>query len=335
MSWPAATTPAPGARPAPISDSVSRLRIADGAVVRINEDPYTGVLALACAGVRDRIQGQDSPAARASVRLTAEEVDAIARVIHPQKSPAPDCLTPDLLAADTTVDDEVERLRSLSVTDLQGDLEQTFAGDPPWHWAEIAASPRRWASAVAGAVARLWDGIEPLWHAQAPHRRREGERLSFAAARGALDVALSRVHPRVAVRGNTVEFPGTGGSDLDLSPRTVALAPTLAGLDLMVFNIDRSEQAWFGYSLEPLRDTDHDALATLLTPLRAKLLLMLDRERSMSELAGTLYAAPPTITYQIGTLVAAGLVARRKEGRRTLISRTPRGSDLVDSYRRS
>lgn len=333
MSGPTTTTPASGARPVPAARSVSRLRIADDAVVRINEDPYTSVLALACAGVRDRIGGRDSPAARATDGLTADEVDAIARVIHPHRSLGPDCLAPDLLAADTTVDEEAERLRSLSTTDLQRDLEQTFADDLPWHWAEIADSPRRWASAIAGAVARLWERVEPLWHAQQPHRRREGERISFAAARGALDVALSGVHPRAAVHGNTVELPGSGG--LDLVPQTVALAPTLAGIDLTLFDIDRGGQAWFGYSLAPLYDTDHDALAALLTPLRAELLLILDRERSMSELAGSLYAAPPTITYQIGMLVASGLVARRKEGRRTLISRTPRGTALVESYRRS
>lgn len=333
MNRAAAATPGsgPGLAPHP----VSRLRIADEAVVRINEDPYTGVLALACAGVRDRIVGRDSPAARAAERLTAEEVDAIARVIHPQKSLAPDCLTPDLLAADTTVGGEVERLRSLSVTDLQDDLEQTFAGDLPWHWAEIAETPRQWAGAVAGAVARLWERIEPTWHAQQVHRRREGERISFAAARGALDVALSGIHPRATAHERTIEIPDTDPSDVGIEPQTIVLAPTLAGLDLSVFNLDRSEHVWFGYSLPPLRDTDHDALATLLTPLRAELLLTLGREHSMSQLATTLYAAPPTITYQIGVLVSAGLVTRRKEGRRTLVLRTPRGTDLIESYRHS
>ena len=74
-------------------------------------------------------------------------------------------------------------------------------------------------------------------------------------------------------------------------------------------------------------------LEALLTPVRARLLRLLDRERSMSQLAVLLYAAPPTVTYQVSALVAAGLAGRRRDGRRILVSRTERGDALLGLYR--
>jgi DNA-binding MarR family transcriptional regulator len=73
-------------------------------------------------------------------------------------------------------------------------------------------------------------------------------------------------------------------------------------------------------------------LAALIGQQRARLLLALDRPRTIGELAQTLIAVPSAATHHVDALQAAGLVRRRRCGRCVLVSRTRRGSQLVALY---
>ncbi len=55
---------------------------------------------------------------------------------------------------------------------------------------------------------------------------------------------------------------------------------------------------------------------------RTAVLRHLDRARSAGELATIVGSSPATITYQVDTLVAAGLVRRTRLGRHVMVSRT-------------
>lgn len=328
-------TPVPTrqARPIPARVTGPSARQA-GTALRITEDPFTAMVALACAGVRDRGAGLDTAAARTVAGLTEAESRAVSLVVGMVgPSAAPGCLLPARPGTDTDVDRETRRLLSLPDEDVALDLRTTFGPDLPPGWAEVAGAPRRWTGAVAGAVRRLWDRSEPAWRRQHPLRRREGERMAFAAARGLVTAELDRLPAESTAPDRRVTLPAPGPSEPSgAGPRTVVLAPSLAGLDISLVALRQRGPVWCGYS-PATGAVDTEALSALLTPLRAELLLMLgDGERSASELSGALYAAPPTISYQVTTMITAGLITRRKAGRRSLISRTRTGDALVEAY---
>ena len=73
-----------------------------------------------------------------------------------------------------------------------------------------------------------------------------------------------------------------------------------------------------------------DALTLVLGPVRAALLRALDRPLTMTELARRAGCTPSTLSYHCDRLVATDLVERRRTGTAIRVSRTVRGSELVD-----
>lgn len=310
------------------SGTVSRVRLREDARVRVTVDPYTSVLALACAAVAAHRDGRD---ARLAARLSGREHYAISRLVVPGASVAPEALTPAVPERDTDVGVELERLRSMSADDLHADIDLTWAGEPPAHWEDVAAQGARWLSDLADALGAVWQRIEPAWTAQERLRSKEIERVGTAAARGALDLVLARAHPRGRLVDGALEFPDPEGIEPE-PPETVVLAPLLSGVDVSISNLERPGQVWFGYPA-PLPETaDETSLAALLTPVRAALLRLLGTQWSMSGLAARVGLSPATLTHQVSVLVADGLVHRHRAGRRTLVRRTARGTALLDLY---
>ncbi len=73
-------------------------------------------------------------------------------------------------------------------------------------------------------------------------------------------------------------------------------------------------------------------LEALVGRQRARLLLALDKPRTIGELAETLIAVPSAATHHVDALQAAGMVRRQRCGRCVLVYRTPRGTQLVGLY---
>jgi DNA-binding MarR family transcriptional regulator len=66
----------------------------------------------------------------------------------------------------------------------------------------------------------------------------------------------------------------------------------------------------------------------VLGAARARILLNLDRS-SAGALARRTGCSPATVTYHCNVLEAAGLLRRERRGKQVLVSRTPRGRELV------
>jgi DNA-binding transcriptional ArsR family regulator len=62
--------------------------------------------------------------------------------------------------------------------------------------------------------------------------------------------------------------------------------------------------------------------------IRARVLVELDRPAATLELAQRLGVSPGSVSDHLTTLRRAGLVMRRREGRRVIYARTARGDDL-------
>jgi len=71
------------------------------------------------------------------------------------------------------------------------------------------------------------------------------------------------------------------------------------------------------------------ALAELLGPPRARLLSLLDRPASTTELARQLVVSPSAVSQHLRVLRAAGLLSKARNGRSVLYLRSPLGDQLV------
>lgn len=160
------------------------------------------------------------------------------------------------------------------------------------------------------------------------------DRVGPAAARGALDVVLASAHPRGRSEDGVLVFPDPEGVDRDASGLLVVLTPVLSRLDVSISNLGRAGLRWLAYPAPgDGRPAGHPGgLDALLTPARARLLRLLDGESPMSRLAMRSGIAAGAATHHVHALVAAGLVSRRRAGRRRLVSRTARGDVLLDHY---
>ncbi|WP_308820106.1 winged helix-turn-helix domain-containing protein [Pseudonocardia alni] len=300
--------------------------------MRVSEDPYGAVLALACSGMRDLLSGRRSPAARLIGHLPPEQQRSLARLVAPGSSVGPDFLSPREPGLSTVVAQELDRLRDLSVTELQRDFEVTFEGQPPPQWRQIANHPRTWVTHTADALDRLWTAAEPVWRREQRLRERHAERVGAAASRGVLDTLLGELHPRGWSEEGALVFPDPEGTEVDARQRPVVLAPILSTLDISISNLERPDGVWMAFPVGRIDPPDPDGLSSLLTPIRAELLKLLNLERGMSEVATMLGVSPAAATHQVDALVVAGLVDRHRDGRRVLVRRSTRGDGILALY---
>ncbi|MGI5128611.1 winged helix-turn-helix domain-containing protein [Pseudonocardia sp. CA-107938] len=312
----------------------SRIHVDPRSAVRVTFDPYTSVLALACASARDLTRGHDTPLARIATRMPDRGLRAVARLVTPGSSVGPDCLTPANLGEDTDVAVQIDRLRALTADELTADFARNFGARAPQHWRQVVDDPRPWASDVADALSALWTLVEPVWRRESALRGREADRVGAAAARQSLDIVLAGAHPRGRVCDGALVFPDPEATVTDATGRTVVLAPVLQRLDVSISNLEQPDILWFAYPVPGSTGpaADPAGLDALLTPVRALVLRALSDGWSMSQIATTAGIGASAATYHVDALVAAGLVVRRREGRRTLVSRTPRGDGLIDLY---
>jgi DNA-binding transcriptional ArsR family regulator len=312
---------------------VTRLQIEASTTVRMTVDPYASLFALACTAGRDLRLGRDTTAARLARHFSGRGHRALAPIIAPHRSVSPDCLTPTDPSAGTDITTELDRLRTMTNTDLQNDIERTFDGSIPRTWERIAEAPRGWLHDLADLMETLWRNAGPAWRREDRLRAREAERIGVAAARCALDVVLAGAHPRGLAAGGVLAFPDPEGTERTAAGRSLVLAPFLSILDISVSNLDLPDIIWLAYPVpDGARDTDPAGLDALLTPMRSAILRGLERASTMSAVATAHHIGPSTLTYHVGALAAAGLVTRRRDGRHVLVSRTSRGERLLDLY---
>jgi DNA-binding transcriptional ArsR family regulator len=76
------------------------------------------------------------------------------------------------------------------------------------------------------------------------------------------------------------------------------------------------------------------ALDALIGTQRSRILRFLDRPATAGRLAEALLAVPSAASHHLAILERAGLVARERQGRRVLVHRTARGTDLLALYLR-
>jgi DNA-binding transcriptional ArsR family regulator len=161
--------------------------------------------------------------------------------------------------------------------------------------------------------------------------------VGVACARGMAAQLLTGIHPRARVDGDQWQLADPDLTRLRLSQQGLTLLPILGGSDAARAGVrDDGTLEWIAYPLagawkQPARRKPAE-LAALIGEQRARLLRALDTPRSVGRLAETLMAVPSAATHHVGALETAGLVTRERDGRRVMVHRTSRGTQLVGLY---
>ncbi|WP_285574500.1 ArsR/SmtB family transcription factor [Actinoallomurus iriomotensis] len=315
----------------------------DDAQVRVSLDPYLSVLALTTDALGGRRRGAPE-SWRRHIRsvVSPAQAQAVWPLVAPGHSVTPDCVSPLNPIMETSVDEQIERLRDLSPDDLLADLDGVFGSSgPPPHWRTVARQPRNWLRAYASATSQVWAAMRPAWRDARPLLDREVARVGAAAMRGRLDVILGGIHPSSRFEDGVLKIRDPEPARFDLAGRPLVLVPMVSGGDALICSLDRPDAVWLGYPVpgagrlfrsQPAPESDGDALELLLGPVRAQVLSAVSQPVTMGELAALTRLTPSAITYHCERLAAAGLVRRERHGREVRVSLTPRAERLTELF---
>jgi hypothetical protein len=320
---------------------VTELRIDRAGEVRVALDPYISVLALVTDALGRRRGAPDRWRKLVLASLSPGSVRAILPLAMPSHSVSPDCVTPENPAREVSVSDQVEGLHALSADELQRDVQSVFA-EPPLHWQGVLRQPLTWLHSYANAMAEVWPSVQPLWARAAPLLEHEVRRVGIAAMRGDLGLILDRLHPASRFDDDVLKIRDPEPARFDLRTRPLVLVPMLSGQQALICNLERDDAVWIAYPLPGVSQLfagvpdavrpRPDPLESVVGPVRARLLLAMERPRTMTELTGLVRLAPSAITYHCDRMAAAGLAWRDKRGREVWVARTSRGDALVDLF---
>jgi DNA-binding transcriptional ArsR family regulator len=313
----------------------------EDATVRVSLDPYLSTLALTTDALGGRRRGApESWRRRIRAAVSPLSARAVWPLVAPGHSVTPDCVSPLNPVLEISVDEQLERLRTLSPDELLADLHRVFGSAPPVHWRAVARQPRPWLRAYADAVGQAWSVTRQFWQEARPLLDREVARMGTAVVRGRLDAVLGGIHPDGRFEDGVLKIRDPEPARFELAGRPLVLVPMVAGGDALICSLDRPDAVWLGYPVPGVGGLFHgtpppargDTLELLLGPIRAQMLRAVARPVTMGELAALTGLAPSAVTYHCERLVTAGLVRRERRGREVRVTRTPRADGLAELF---
>jgi DNA-binding transcriptional ArsR family regulator len=256
-------------------------------------------------------------------------------VLLAERSAMPAFLTPPPSTPLADFEEELSVVRQTPPGEARAELERALAGREiegrPLRALRSPDAPRQ----LADALAALWRKLfEPSWPALCELLERDVAYRARRLAEGGLARLFEDLAPLVTLRGHelhvrqrpsaTVTLDGEG---LLLSP-SAFVAPQVATLlepPLLVYPA-RGMAALLGQAAE----SNGPALSHLIGATRAQILGLLEEPSTTTALAQLLRRSPGNVADHLAVLRRAGLVARRRAGRRVLYWRTPLGQATLD-----
>jgi DNA-binding transcriptional ArsR family regulator len=236
-----------------------------------------------------------------------------------------------------TIEAELRRVRETPPEQVVAEIRQRyrdrlpaaarpFVDDPAAALGELVRQMRALWDA---ALAPRWTTISALLEAELTARARslvaEGSRAAFAD-----------LHPTVSWEAGclSVHPAGKAPADVDLAGRGLLLIPSAFTWPAVW---PRTDPPWDPALVYPPRGigdiwepagADDEALESLIGRRRARILRELDRPAATLDLAGRMRVSAGGINDHLSVLRRAGLVTRRREGRRVVYARTLAGDAL-------
>jgi DNA-binding transcriptional ArsR family regulator len=258
----------------------------------------------------------------------------------------PDCLIPIPPSACPTLEEELAVLRATRLEVLEEQLPNYFSGPlPPW------LQPFR--DDPASAFARLADGLAAYWSAAiAPHwpamRAALDEEVlhrARALAADGPDALLANLHDRVRWERPVLTLVKPLEQSFSAVNQRLLLIPLIFSRGALTCSTDHPEVVAVSYQargavlLADQPAAPHapdggspagtDRLAILVGRGRATVLRGLSRPTTTAGLSAALGLAPSTVSEHLAALLSAGVVHRRRVGRRVLYALEPAGLALV------
>jgi DNA-binding transcriptional ArsR family regulator len=276
--------------------------------------------------------------ASARGELEASDLRAVAPMGAPSGTFLPGCLA--AYEGSEDVQDEIERVATVSPETLLDDIDYAFGSDPPPGWVDVARQPRRWLLGYARALKRMWTGVRGQWSASTVLFERETERVHTAAEQGGLTALFDGLHHRAYVEGGVWWMADPDEVVLKVPDEGLTLSPILGGPGTsraiyredgpilgITYPVPGSATVLTGGQLPPAA-----ALDALLGGQRATILRTLERPKHAGVIAKAITATPGAATHHLKMLERADLIIRERVGRNVYVYRTARGDALLGLY---
>ena len=272
--------------------------------------------------------------------LTREDHEVLAPLATSQMVFVPEAILPEAMPPGLTLREELERVVAIADEHLARDIQAAVCAGPAGDWRAAERDPGRWVRRYVCALTRAWSGFEPVWRRAQDALAREVERIGVATARDAQLELLDGLLPGSGVEDGSWRVRGLADLECALPETGLVVIPLVSGPRAsMLYGYD-GVLVEVGYPIGPLPAAGDGgelgapaSLDALLGAQRARLLLALDRPATNARLAEALHTVPSAVTYHVGALERAGLVARERTGRHVVARRTPRAEALLALYR--
>lgn len=280
-----------------------------------------------------------------AVRPALADLDlAPVLAVSPVRGYTPDLITPSPRHAHTTIDEQLEQVRSTPVSIVRAELAQAMAqrgGQPVTdELRELAHDPRQ-------ARHRLADTLEACWHRLVePHWPRIRAMLDADVVHHAkvlADAGLDRLFPSLSTSVSwtqqvlRVDAGGPVMRRVELRGTGIILQPSAFCWPLTLVIADTAEIPTVAYPArgiaelwQPVETEAGKALRSLLGRTRAILLTSLREPASTTTLAHRHGYSPATVSEHLAALFGARLVTRARRGKAVLYSTTALGEALLE-----
>ncbi|MBU2669710.1 winged helix-turn-helix domain-containing protein [Actinoplanes bogorensis] len=254
-------------------------------------------------------------------------------------SVSPDFLIPPPLTAMPTIGEQLDQLRDTSPAVIESELAKHYPdGDLPELIRPFRDDQRAALGRLADGVQEYWDtAIAPYWPVMRAALDEEVLLRARALAADGPDALLSRLHERISWERPVLTLKKPLEQSFEAVNQRLLLVPLIFSRGALMCSGDQPDLVMVTYQSRgaavlaetpapPLAD---DRLSILLGRGRAAVLRALSVPATTTGLATTLGLAPSTISEHLGGLLAAGVVHRRRAGRRVLYGLEPAGTALV------
>ncbi|WP_248964055.1 ArsR family transcriptional regulator [Sphaerisporangium perillae] len=273
--------------------------------------------------------------------LRSEPATAPVRAVLDTGSRFPDFLSPIPPSACPTIGEELDGLRATAPEVVRRELSAYFPHRPPPELVPFLEDPARAFGELADALGVFWEAaMAPHWPAMRAALDEEVLYRARALAGAGPDALLAGLRDRIRWEPPTLTLVKALEHSFTADDQRLLLIPLIFSAGGLMCTTDnpgvvavsyqsRGAVALAGDAAPRAAGPEADRLAILVGRGRASVLRALARPATTAGLAAELGLAPSTVSEHLSALLAAGVVNRRRVGRRVLYGLEPAGVALV------
>ena len=242
----------------------------------------------------------------------------------------PDFLTPPATTPLMDIDEELARIRQTPPRQARREIERAVEGRSVDSRARRALDSAGAAEALAETLAAVWRlMLEPSWPTVRELLERDVAYRASRLAEGGFARLFEDLAPVVTLHGHELRVRERRIATVELDGKGLLLSPSAFIAPRVVTMLEPPVLVYPARGTAVLLDHAPDecgpALSRLIGPTRAEILGLLEEPSTTTVLAHRLRRSPGNVADHLAVLRKAGLVARRRAGRRVLYRRTPLG----------